>query len=126
MSKLPLLAFFALLGSSQLGDRPTYVDAIERNTFVHMTDEGEQDNYTQIIFWEWLPDYSRYAAITWVLQENGSPSIERIGPWTEVQFTDSSKRRRMIRSRIYRETRTSHDPERQDTKLTSPRYRIKL
>lgn len=93
------------------------VDLIEIN---HYQPAGEQ-RFVQVIAWEWLPDYQVYRVQDWKIIDEWEVD-ERA---CRLMFFDNN-RRHVIRYKLWRETWTSHDPERDDRQHFAEQYRIKV
>lgn len=77
--------------------------------------------YTQLIAWDWFPDYKRYNVQQWIL----------VNDWKRVSggvVADAEGKNLIVRLRcdFYRETWTNHDPERSNQKLFDVKYRRKV
>ena len=77
----------------------THVDLIEIN---HLHDESGKHKFTQIILWDWSPDYRRDHVRAWWI-------VERLHE--ELSGLTITKRDRTIQGRAVRETWTVEDPE---------------
>lgn len=83
-----------------------YCDMIEINHY--MPDSG--DGFTQVIAWDWSPEYRRFHTQQWLILTDWS----RRG---NVVICDGDDVKLRIRSRLFRETWTSVDPERENQQL---------
>ena len=103
------------------------VDLIELN---HFYDNLGRHSYDQVIFYEWSEEYSRYHVIAWSLVEDDAPRLPFRLPASNdylVRWYDrDAKCRREVRSKLYRESWTRSDPERENKKLLEEKYRISL
>jgi hypothetical protein len=103
------------------------VDLIELN---HFYDDLGRHTYDQVIFYEWSVEYLRYHVIAWCLVEDDHSRLPTQLPGsreTQVRWYDRDVRRhREVRSKLYRETWTQTDPERDNKKLLEEKYRISL
>lgn len=83
----------------------THVDLIEIN---HLHDESGKHKSTQIILWDWSPDYRRYQVRAWWIPERLHD---------ELSGLTITKRDRTIVGRAVRETWTDYDPEVENRKV---------
>ncbi len=122
---LPLLCWAS--GASDSHTLRESVDLIELN---HFYDDLGRHTYDQVIFYEWSVEYSRYHVIAWCLVEEDQTRLPVLLPGgKEVQvrwFDRDIKRTREVRSKLYRETWTQSDPERENKKLLEEKYRGSL
>jgi hypothetical protein len=88
--------------------------------------------YDQVIFYERAPDTGRFRVRAWCLVDdretlNRRPvKNEETGVY-QVDWYDSDKKlRRMVRSRLFRESWTQVDPERDNKKFHDERLRVGL
>lgn len=91
-------------GPSHLAD--ARCDMIEINHY--MPDSG--DGFKQVIAWDWSPDYRRWHAQQWLILTEWSRRgdvVSCAGDGVELR----------IRSSLFRETWTQHDPERENQKF---------
>ena len=72
--------------------------------------------FTQVIAWDWDHQYGRWHAQQWAMVR----SWDRAGNVTTIQSDIKTIR---IRSKLFRETTTRHDPERDNRELFPTRYR---
>ena len=93
------------------------VDIIELNTVKY---KSFSQTMTQYIFWDWSPDYKRYHCQGWALEKN--TSISKIGDMYYLNVVRHDKIIR-IKSKVFKITKTSYDPERQNVKLFPEEYR---
>lgn len=89
--------------------------------------------FDQIIFWERLPETGKYRVRAWTLTDydnkekrlaldiNKSDHI-----YTVTYFDVDEKANRKITSRLFRESWTQKDPEREDKKLYDEKTRVGL
>lgn len=96
MSTLVLL--LVLLGDARR-PKTTVVDMIEVN---HCHDACGVFRFTQIVLWDWSPDYCRYHVVAWWIPER---LIDEIDGHT------ARRSGKTIEGRLMRETWTSYDPE---------------
>lgn len=98
------------------------VDLIELNHYI--------DHFDQVIFCRWSPDYRRYDVMAWVITDQSNPRrptrdyargdyVVRWFDWNVVRY-------REVRSKLFRETWTSRDPERANKLLLEEKFRIGL
>jgi hypothetical protein len=129
VSSVLLLPFLLLAsgpsdGSSVLRES---VDLIELN---HFYDDLGRHAYDQVIFYEWSDEYCRYHVIAWCLVEDDHSRLPVRLPGGQeylVRWYDRDvKRHREVRARLYRESWTQSDPERDNKKLLEEKYRISL
>ncbi len=103
------------------------VDLIELN---HFFDDLGRHTYDQVIFYEWSVEYSRYHVLAWCLVEEDQsrmPVLLPGGKEVQVRWYDRDvKRTREVRSRLFRESWTQTDPERENKKLLDEKYRNSL
>ena len=103
------------------------VDLIELN---HFYDDLGRHTYDQVIFYEWSVEYSRYHVIAWCLVEDDQSRMPVLLPGgREVQvcwFDRDVKRTREVHSKLYLETWTQTDPERENKKLLDEKFRNTL
>ena len=87
------------------------VDLIELN-YTHYS--GCSTGFYQVIFWDWSPDYRRHD-VAWTMQ---TQVVDQCGDECVVRWFDShAKVRRVVRAKLYRETDTATDPERENQRL---------
>lgn len=113
MTLLAMSLIVAVLPYGRADDR---CDMVEVN---HVCDAAGCMKFTQVIAWEWLPDYCVHRAQDW-----------RIITWWSVDgnnlmYRDNDKLR-TVRSRIIRETWTHHDPEIADRNMFPVSKRVKV
>lgn len=77
--------------------------------------------FTQIIAWEWIPECRAYHVQDWKMVEDWYVD-ERA---RRLHFRDGGKER-SVRYKLYRETWTQNDPERDDRELFAEKYRIRV
>ncbi len=104
------------------------VDLIELN---HFFDDLGRHAYDQVIFYEWSPDYCRFHVIAWCLVENNMHRMPtRVpgdsGQWAVRWYDRDSRMHREVRSRLFRETWSQVDPERDNKKVLDEKYRVSL
>jgi hypothetical protein len=87
-------------------------DLIELN---YTQREPEFAGYWQVIFWDYSPDYRRHDVVAWTMLPY---EIEHRGGECLVSWYDPEVQcRRVVRARLYRETQTRLDPEREHQRL---------
>lgn len=101
--------------AGRMGDIPIRVDMIEYNTFVD--DKGEE-RYTQLIAWEWMPDYSRYVVSAWIMDEQVTLKPTKRGDYWHAEMKGVR-----IKSRVFLRSHTTYDPESMDKKMTNDTLR---
>jgi hypothetical protein len=95
---LTLLTFIAIsLSGSQR------CDLIELNHCYH--ESGEELRFTQVVIWDWSPDYRRYEPRRWKIVPHNEQVI-RAGKLYRVVVDDI-----VIDAKLFRETWTNYDPE---------------
>ena len=111
------------------------VDLIELN---HFYDIKGGHVYDQVIFYELDPATGKFFVRAWCLtednhtagtSENRRPIKNHTNDLYEVYWTDTSHSKpikRKIKSRLYRESWTQTDPERENKKIHDERLRISL
>ncbi|GIW89665.1 MAG: hypothetical protein KatS3mg109_0097 [Pirellulaceae bacterium] len=91
------------------------VDMVEVN---HCQVAGQETvAFTQLLIWSWDPAYSRFVCDYWCL-------LSRPGEFACVAPDKFRFRGRIIRPKIYRETYTQRDPERENRKLMPEESRL--
>jgi hypothetical protein len=105
-----------------------HVDAIELN---HFFDQRGHLVYDQLVFWERTPTTGRFQVRAWCLVDdreaiNRRPLKNDNGLY-ECFAVDSNERlTRRIVSRVFRESWSQTDPEREDKRFHHERLRIEL
>lgn len=105
------------------------VDLIELN---HKYDTDGQHMFDQIIYWEHDPSNGRYYVRAWHMVGPQSANVNypthnhKTETWEVFWFDQSEQLNRKVKSKIYRETWTKNDPERDDLKIMPEQYRRKL
>lgn len=103
------------------------VDLIELN---HFYDDLGRHAYDQVIFYEWSEEYCRYHVIAWCLVEDDQGRLPvRLpgsGYFLVRWFDHDVRRHREVRSKLYRETWTRSDPERENKRLLEEKFRLTL
>ena len=90
------------------------VDLIELN---HRGSENGLLQFDQVIIWKWSPDYRRYNAQHWFIPRSSTEYPIRAGQFYQCFGHYSGQKRLLFRSKMYRETSTTNDPERENLKL---------
>lgn len=110
---LAVIALAFVLPSKHVAPR---CDMAEIN---HVHNECGEVRFTQVIAWEWLPDRREYHAQDWCYVQSWN---------TNEKLLTYRNRDRVgqVRFRVYRETWTTNDPERDDSRVFSERYRVKV
>lgn len=123
---LASLSIFVL--SSQLINHHTeHVDCIELN---HFCDSRGKLVFEQVIFWDRVPETGKFHVRAWCMTDDRETSNrrpvknEQTGLYQVEWFDTDQRLRRKITSRIYRESWTQVDPEREDQSVHSERTRI--
>lgn len=123
---LPLL----LMASGPSGSTTVLRDSVDLIELNHFYDDLGRHAYDQVIFYEWCEEFCRYHVVAWSLVEEDYlrlPVASPGGRTTVVRWFDrDAKRHREIRSRLYRESWTQTDPERDNKKLFEEKLRITL
>lgn len=125
---LGLIATACTAGNpSRLSEMEQEVRLIELN---HFYDDLGRHAYDQVILYEWSPDYRRYHVIAWSLVEDQLTRFPTYDSHRNVYFVrwyDRDKKVRMaVYSKLYRETWSLTDPERENKALFDERYRTGL
>ena len=105
------------------------VDCIELN---HHYDKSGKHIYDQVIFWERTPTTGRFQVRSWCLVDDREaldrrPAKNEATGLYQVDWFDTDQRlQRTISSRLYRESWSMVDPERDNKRLHSEQDRISL
>lgn len=105
------------------------VDLIEMN---HFYDRCGRLVFDQVIFYERAPETGRFQVRAWCMADdrehlNRRPIRNEITGRYQVDWFDSDKRlTRRISSKLFRESWTQVDPERENKKLLDERLRVSL
>lgn len=124
-----LMILMASIGSSSSSAIESRVDLIELN---HFYDDLGRHAYDQVILYEWSPDYRRHHVIAWMLLDESSeigkfPQKEQGSrDWIVKWYDRDAKTKRIVRSKLYRETWSQVDPERENKQLFDEKYRTTL
>ena len=81
-------------------------DLVEINHYMPECGNG----FVQLIAWDWSPDYCRWHAQQWLIVRDW----QRVGVVVIGEGDGTSVR---VSARLFRETWTQHDPERENQKL---------
>lgn len=106
-----------------------YVDLIELN---HQYDARGRLVFDQVIFYERTPEQGRFQVRAWCLVDdrelhNRRPVRNEVTALYRVDSYDADNRlRRTITSRLFRESWTQIDPERENKKAHDERLRVGL
>jgi len=118
MLAMLLLAIAMSGGGGRIAPPQTY-DKMELNTTY---DECGQEQYTQVIFYDWSPDYRRHDAMGWMLVLSSSQVPTKVGDRWVCKWTDGQYRYHVI-SPIFTRTHTLGDPEKDSRRLCPERCR---
>lgn len=118
-----LAALFGMLlcDSLRLSKPEKSVDVVELN---HRYDETGRHCYSQVIVWEWMPDYRRYRAKGFVLVQDGSLSgypLKRGDTYYIYRDGGGINPTYRLKSKVMIETWTDYDPEREANKINGGR-----
>lgn len=123
---LPLL----LWASGPSDGNPTLRESVDLIELNHFYDDLGRHTYDQVIFYEWSVEYSRYHVLAWCLVEEDQSRLPVLLPGgreVQVRWYDRDvKRTREVRSKLFRESWTQTDPERENKKLLDEKYRNSL
>lgn len=92
----------------------TPVDMMEVS---HVYREDGEHCYTQLILWEWSPDYRRFNVMRWKLLDEPNEYPKKRGATYYVPG---------YKSRLFRQTWSQHDPEKRNKRLHSPEFRMNI
>jgi hypothetical protein len=116
--RLLIFAVLMLDGLSRFQPAVYNCSLLELN---HRYDDTGRHCYSQIIVWEWNRKDNRHDVEAWWLVEPSA--IEKLpkrsGDRWQVYYRDGNGREFRVMASIFRETRTTSDPER-DNKLLKP------
>lgn len=127
MLKILFLILVSSNGNLWLRGITDTVDIIELNHYYSPDDTSS--GYSQLIFLEHLPDYGRRTVVAWKMIDKGDYSLLPVkrGEYYEVRWFDKGTRTwRTVRSKAFRESWGTVDPERVDKHLTQERFRMGL
>lgn len=116
--RLFIFALLMLDGFSRFQPPVYNCSMIELN---HRYNEWGQHCYSQIIVWQWNGRDSRHDVEAWWLVEPDSLDKlpQRNGDRSQVLHSDRNGKQWKVVASVFRETRTTSDPER-DNKLVKP------
>ena len=97
------------------------VDATDMVEVNHMHSREGEPTFTQVIFWDWDQEDSKYHVRAWTMDEK-----VRFYRGSVVYFDSSLNATRVIRYRYFKESWTQNDPERADKEHVAETERIKL
>ena len=109
-----LALLLIVLGGSGMRTAINQVDMIELN---HKCSENECLQFDQVILWEWSPDYRRWNAHHWFLPRSLSEYPVKVGEFHQCTATTLDGKQFVFRSKMFRETWTFDDPERENIKV---------
>ena len=123
-----MIILIALLSVPIAFSTHEHVDAIELN---HFHDQRGHLVYDQVIFWERTPVNGRFQVRAWCLVDdretmNRRPIQNDNGLYECFMVASSERLTRRIVSRVFRESWTQTDPEREDKKRHPESLRIEL
>jgi hypothetical protein len=111
------LVFFIFLIFPRQNKEYVNIDIIEYNETIYTLFDN---SYKQYIFWNWSPDYKRYDCHGWALDKHCS--ITKVGDIYYLTYIRGDKIIK-VKSKIFRQTKTKSDPERQNIKLFPEEFR---
>jgi hypothetical protein len=124
------LLTLVFIGTSQPAQRNVLLDNVDLIELNHFYDDLGRHAYDQILFYGWSAEFCRYDVIAWYLvEDNDSPVPMRLpgsGGYMVRWYDRDVRRYREIRSRLYCETWTHTDPERENKQLLEEKYRLSL
>ena len=94
------------------------VDLIELN---HQHSTDGLIKFDQVIIWKWSPDYRRYDAQHWFIPHRPTEFPTKTG--SLYQCSAPNPTTTIFQSKLYRETWTNHDPERENLNLFPSKLR---
>lgn len=107
---LVTLLFCEIDNSIELLD---YVDIIELN---HYYDGQARHVFDQYIFWEWNDRRSRHDVVAWIMAKDYK--VYKKDDYCILRFKDqTSERRRVVKSKIFRDTIHQEDIELEERKI---------
>ena len=120
--------FFAIITTALNSIKEECVDCIEMN---HFYDHRGRLVFDQVIFYERTPTTGRFRVKAWCLandeQPNRRPVKNETSELYQVDWFDTDKRmHRKITSRLYRESWSQIDPERENKRVHPEGLRIGL
>jgi len=111
---------FEILVGAALGVRIAATASCDLVEINHCHGADGEHQFTQLIAWDYSPEYGRFDAQAWLMVE----SFDRL-PMSVVVSTRDGQRS-CVRCKYFRETWTRHDPERENAKLFNPSMRRKV
>jgi hypothetical protein len=116
-----LLILLLLFSSTSLAHSPNYfVPRCELVEVNHFCEPNGNPIFTQLIFWDWCSEYSRWNAqgFTMITEWEVLPQV--------LVITTKDKKEIHVGFKYFRETKTYYDPERFNLKLFPEKYRRKV
>lgn len=111
----------AITGNIKSHELPTRFDLVEVN---HYLSDLNKHQYSQLIFWDWDPQFQRFHAQAWdLIEKDELVDIKKTPRGYLVSFTTSQHKRATVVAKHMRETATREDPERENQKLFDTKYR---
>lgn len=101
-------------------------DMVELN---HYIDGEDKHHYSQLIFWQYSPEYRRFHAHGWVLVDSDSSLfVDRYSMPGKIVVTwlDRDSKKKRIVSKNFRQTETKYDPERGNHRLFPVEFRVDI
>jgi hypothetical protein len=117
---IELLLVLVLGNGGGLRVAPIEVDLIEFN---HRCSADDCLQFDQIILWEWSPDYRRYNAQHWFLPRSLGEHPVKVGEFYQCSMVRLDGGRAVYRAKLFRETWTLEDPERENIKVFPVEFR---
>lgn len=113
-----ILCLMMILGGG--GAVPHY-QMVELNHY--QPDKSKPPCFSQLIIWEYSPEYRRWHAEGWVLVNDRPYSQTRVAGRHHFWFYAKDGKQCHITANRFRETVTAKDPERENNRLYPPEYR---
>jgi len=132
MIALTLLDSLFLLSLSAVTHEPgrcIYRDRVDLIELNHYYDACGENSYHQIILWEWSPDYRRFHVVTWLLVDDdlkNYPTRLNNGSYKVTWWNSDKNCYQEVTSSLYRETFSTHDPEKENKLLFDEKFRRQL
>ena len=117
-----MLAILLVLASGGFGNEIRQFDLMELN---HCQTADGLMRFDQIILWDWSPDYRRWHVQYWIMASDRSCHPVRVGNRYECHWTNGANRI-VFSAKLFRETWTIGDPERENIRLFPVDMRRKL
>lgn len=116
-----LLALLFIDSIKKFDPKPVTYSAIEIN---HRYDDMDRHCYDQVLLWDWNAEYRRYDVQAWFLLSNNTlhERPRKVGDYYIIDLTRDGKSYK-IKSKIFRETWTDTDPERDNKNLMDEKFR---